>query len=87
MGLSFRLECITIIRLSNHPSEIEMPRQTLTEKFTIADESLMLGSMVEQAMLNAIDSLKRRDIVGASRRVYSDDYVMKKSVMRLKIVA
>ena len=53
-----------------------MPRQTLDREIHhLQDEVLLLGSMVEQAMLNAIDSLKRRDIV-ASRRVYSDDDVI-----------
>mgnify|MGYP001156006730 CR=1 FL=1 len=50
-----------------------MPRQTLDREINhLKDEVLLLGSMVEQAMLNAIDTLKRRDIEGA-RRVYNDD--------------
>ena len=50
-----------------------MPRQTLDREIHhLQDEVLLLGSMVEQAMLNAIDALKRRDI-NNSRRVYSDD--------------
>lgn len=53
-----------------------MPRQTLDREIHhLQDEVLLLGSMVEQAMLNAIDSLKRRDIV-TSRKVYSDDDVI-----------
>lgn len=53
-----------------------MPRQTLDREIRhLQDEVLLLGSMVEQAMLNAIDSLKRRDIV-TSRRVYSDDDII-----------
>lgn len=50
-----------------------MPRQTLDREIHhLQDEVLLLGSMVEQAMLNAIDALKRRDI-NTARRVYSED--------------
>ena len=50
-----------------------MPRQTLDREIHhLQDEVLLLGSMVEQAMLNAIDTLKRRDLE-AARRVYKDD--------------
>jgi len=50
-----------------------MPRQTLDREIHhLQDEVLLLGSMVEQAMLNAVDALKRRDIKDA-KRVYDDD--------------
>jgi len=50
-----------------------MPRQTLDREIHhLQDEVLLLGSMVEQAMLNAIDALKRRDHQ-AARRVYHGD--------------
>lgn len=50
-----------------------MPRQTLDREIHhLQDEVLLLGSMVEQAMLHAVDALKRRDLVDA-RRVYTDD--------------
>ena len=50
-----------------------MPRQTLDREINhLQDEVLLLGSMVEQAMLHAVDALKRRDLVDA-RRVYRDD--------------
>ena len=50
-----------------------MPRQTLDREIHhLQDEVLLLGSMVEQALLNAIDSLKRRDVESA-RKVYLDD--------------
>lgn len=50
-----------------------MPRQTLDREIHhLQDEVLLLGSMVEQAMLNAIDALKRRD-TAAAKRVYNDD--------------
>lgn len=50
-----------------------MPRQTLDREIHhLQDEVLLLGSMVEQAMLNAIDALKRRDHK-AARQVYNAD--------------
>lgn len=50
-----------------------MPRQTFDREIhQLQDEVLLLGSMVEQAMLNAIDAFKRRDGV-AARRVYNND--------------
>lgn len=50
-----------------------MPRQTLDREIHhLQDEVLLLGSMVEQAMLNAIDALKRRDKETA-RQVYEND--------------
>lgn len=50
-----------------------MPRQTLDREIHhLQDEVLLLGSMVEQAMLNAIDTLKHRDLT-AARRVYRED--------------
>lgn len=50
-----------------------MPRQTLDREIHhLQDEVLLLGSMVEQALLNSIDALKRRDIESA-RKVYLDD--------------
>lgn len=50
-----------------------MPRQTLDREIHhLQDEVLLLGSMVEQAMLNAIDALKRQDL-DLAYRVYKDD--------------
>lgn len=50
-----------------------MPRETLTRQVHhIQDEILLLGSMVEQAMLNAVEALKQRDI-RASHRIFSED--------------
>jgi len=43
-----------------------MPRQTLDREIHhLQDEVLLLGSMVEQALLNTIDALKRRDLVAS----------------------
>ncbi len=50
-----------------------MPRQTLDREIHhLQDEVLLLGSMVEQALLNAVDALKQRDLE-AARRVYDND--------------
>lgn len=50
-----------------------MPRETLDREIhQLQDEMLVLGSMVEQSMLDAVDALKRRDIA-ASRRIYAAD--------------
>ncbi len=50
-----------------------MPRQTLDREIHhLQDEVLLLGSMVEQALLNAVDALKQRDLI-AARRVYDND--------------
>lgn len=50
-----------------------MTRQALDrEILLLQEEILLLGSMVEQAMLKAIDALRRRDIQTA-HRVYRDD--------------
>jgi phosphate transport system protein len=51
-----------------------MPRDTLDRQLHhLQDEVLLLGSMVEQAMLNAVDTLKNRDRE-AARQIYEDDY-------------
>lgn len=53
-----------------------MPRETLDRQIHhIQDEVLLLGSMVEQAMLNAVDALKRRDLI-AAKQVHEDDVLI-----------
>jgi len=53
-----------------------MPRETLDRRIHhIQEEILLLGSMVEQAMLNSVEALKRRD-VEASKQIYEDDYLI-----------
>ncbi len=48
-------------------------RKALEEKIQhLKNEILLLGSMVEQAMRDAVDALKRRD-VDAARRIYAAD--------------
>lgn len=50
-----------------------MARETFERQLQmILDQVLVLGSMVEQAVLDALDSLKRRD-VAAARRIYDAD--------------
>jgi phosphate transport system protein len=56
-----------------------MPRQTLDREIHhLQDEVLLLGSMVEQAMLNAIDALKRRDHDAAKRVYHNDELINEK---------
>ncbi len=51
-----------------------MPRETLDRQMhQLQNEILMLGSMVEQAVLRAVDTLKRRD-VEAAKHIYEDDF-------------
>jgi phosphate transport system protein len=53
-----------------------MPRDTLTRQIhQLLDEVLLLGSMVEQAMLSAIDSLRQRDSEAAARIYESDQQI------------
>lgn len=53
-----------------------MAREIFDRKIhQIQDEILLLGSMVEQAMLNAVDVLKKRDIKSA-RKVNEADYLI-----------
>lgn len=50
-----------------------MPRETLDRQIHhLQEEILLLGSMVEQAMLNAVETLKRRDHEGAAQ-IYEED--------------
>mgnify|MGYP000980172831 CR=1 FL=1 len=50
-----------------------MTRLTLDREIRlIQDEILILGSMVEQAILNAVDSLRRRDVMAAQEVIQGD---------------
>src|SRR5665811_333927 len=56
-----------------------MPRLTLDRELRlIQDETLILGSMVEQAILNAIDALRRRDMVAAQDVIDNDSRINEK---------
>jgi phosphate transport system protein len=53
-----------------------MPRETFDRELRrLQDEVLLLGSLVEQAALDAVDGLRRRDVQTA-RRVYLGDQVI-----------
>lgn len=53
-----------------------MPRATLDRQIhQLQEEVLLLGSMVEQALLNAVDALKRRDLP-AAQRIFKDDVLV-----------
>jgi phosphate transport system protein len=53
-----------------------MPRDALDRQIhQLQDEVLLLGSMVEQAILNAVDTLKRRDTAIAAR-IYDEDQLV-----------
>ena len=53
-----------------------MPRETLDRQIHhLQDEVLLLGSMVEQANLAAVDALNRRDLVTA-KQIYDNDHVI-----------
>jgi phosphate transport system protein len=50
-----------------------MPRATLDRQIhQLQEEVLLLGSMVEQALLNSVDALKRRDLA-AAKRIFKGD--------------
>src|SRR5512143_784275 len=50
-----------------------MPRDILDRQIhQLKDEVLLLGSMVEQALLSSLDALKRHDVV-ASQRIFAED--------------
>jgi phosphate transport system protein len=60
-----------------------MTRETLDRKtHELLDEILILGSMVEDAILNSVDSLKKRDLE-AAQRIYDRDMEINK--MRFEI--
>ena len=53
-----------------------MPRESLDRRIQhLQDEILLLGSMVEEAVLIAVDTLKQRD-VDAAARLYDDDMLI-----------
>jgi phosphate transport system protein len=55
-----------------------MPRQTFEYEIQqVKDNVLILGSMVEQALLDAVDSLKKRDLK-AAERVFAEDKAINK---------
>lgn len=56
-----------------------MLRKTFeTELQQVKDEVLVLGSMTEQAVLNAVEGLKKRDLVAARRSLEADREINRK---------
>jgi len=53
-----------------------MPRTTLNRQMVnIQDELLVLGSMVEQAVIQAVDALKARDVASA-KQIFENDQII-----------
>ena len=53
-----------------------MPRETLDRQIHhLQDEVLLLGSMVEQAMLASVDALRRQD-VEVAKKIHRDDHLI-----------
>jgi phosphate transport system protein len=56
-----------------------MPRETFERELQrLQDETLALGSMVENALTDAVDCLKRRDLEGSRRLIAQDRLVNEK---------
>ena len=55
-----------------------MPRETFEAEIQqVKDNVLVLGSMVEQALLDSVEALKKRDIK-AAERVFAEDKAINK---------
>jgi phosphate transport system protein len=55
---------------------VSMPRESFDKELErLQNETLALGSMVENAIIDSVDILKRRDMEG-SRRLISQDYLI-----------
>jgi len=62
----------------NNRDEGSMLRKTFENEIQqVKDDVLVLGSMVEQAILNSVEALKKRDIK-ASERIYQEDMEINK---------
>jgi phosphate transport system protein len=56
-----------------------MPRETFDRELQrIQDELLLLGSMVEHALIESVETLKRRDLEGARRIIAGDQVINEK---------
>ena len=56
-----------------------MPRESFARELQrLQDELLVLGSMVEQAIIDSVDQLKRRDQEGSRRLIQGDELVNRK---------
>ena len=55
-----------------------MPRETFEAEIQrVKDDVLVLGSMVEQALLDSVEALKKRDIK-AAEKVFTEDKAINK---------
>ena len=55
------------------------PRETLDRQINeLFDEVLVMGSMVEDAIIDSVESLKKRDIESARRIYYGDQQINEK---------
>src|SRR5512146_330455 len=60
-------------------TEAEMLRKTFEHEIQqVKDDVLLLGSMVEQAILNTVDALKKRDLQAAHDILEADKLINKK---------
>jgi phosphate transport system protein len=60
------------------PEEIMLRKTFEHEIKQVQDDVLLLGSMVEQAILNSVDSLKKRDLKAAREVLSSDNLINQK---------
>src|SRR5512138_1472961 len=68
-----------IMRLTRTRNEATMLRKTFeTELRQVKDEVLVLGSMTEQAILNSVEALKKRDLKAAQKLLEADRDINKK---------
>jgi len=64
---------------NNSRNEATMLRKTFESEIQqVKDDVLLLGSMVEQAILNTVDALKKRDIKAAHEILNADKLINKK---------
>jgi phosphate transport system protein len=64
---------------NNGRNEARMLRKTFEHEIQqVKDDVLLLGSMVEQAILNTVDALKKRDIKAAQEILRADRLINKK---------
>jgi phosphate transport system protein len=67
---------------NSHPVSVRrstVPRETLDHEFHhLQDEVLLLGSMVEQAILDSVEALKKRDLKTSKHVMAGDRYINEK---------
>ena len=64
---------------NNNRNEAAVLRKTFEHEIQqVKDDVLLLGSMVEQAILNTVDALKKRDLKASQQILASDNLINKK---------